>query len=95
MNNSKPNNCNGEEFFGAVSKNCKTVVVGKSKSEVRQEINRRKITKNNIVIFGCSLTEGNTIAEKPIHNPRFKLTNYHHIALTDACLNFLAQGKTV
>ena len=94
MNNLKPNNCNGREFFGAVSKNCKTVVVGKSKNEVRQEINRRNITKNNVVIFSCSLTEGNIIAKKPIHNPRFKLTHYHHIALKNACLDFLAQGRT-
>ena len=92
MNNSKPNNCNGGEFFGAVSKNCRTVVVRRTKNGVRQEINRRKITKNNVVIFSCSLTEGNTIAKKPIHNPRFKLTHHHHTALTDACLDFLAHG---
>ncbi len=93
MNNSKSNG-NGEgEFFGAVSKNCKTVIVGKTKNEVRQKINRRNITKNNVVIFSCSLTEGNTIAKKPIHNPRFKLTHHHHTALTDACLDFLSQGR--
>ncbi len=86
---------NGGEFFGAVSKNCRTVVVEKTKNGVRKKINRLKIAKNNIAIFSCSLAEGNTIAKKPIHNLRFKLTNLHHTALTDACLNFLAQSKTV
>ena len=95
MSNSKPNNCNGGEFFGAVSKNCKTVVVERTKNEVRQKIAKQKIAKNNVAIFSCSLVGENKIAKKPIHNLRFKPTSLHHTALTDACLKFLAQSETV
>ncbi len=83
---------NGEvKFFAAVSKNCKTVIVRKNKRDVRQVINRRGITRNNVAIFECRAEGENTIAKKPIHRPKFKLTPGHHIALAEAICEFLAQ----
>jgi len=89
MNNSKSNNCNGGKFFGAVSKNCKTVIVGKSKNEVRQKIHHKHITKNNIAMFECHPKGENTIVKKPIHRTRFRLMARHHAVLKNACLTFL------
>ena len=80
------------EFFGAISKNCKTILVKRSKKEIREEIERRGIRKNNIVIFKCRSIGGQKIIKKPIHKPRFKLINDHQVAMTEASLNFLSQN---
>ena len=92
MNNPEHSGNEGTEFFGAISRNCKTVIVKGSKSEVKREIGHLQITKNNIAIFKCWLAGENTIEKRPIHTPRFKLHQGHHIAITEAGLNFLSQG---
>ena len=93
MNEPQPDNrVNKVEFFSAISKNCKTILVRGSKKEIKKEIERRGITKNNIVIFRCQSIGGETIIKKPIHRPRFKLTNEHRVAMTKAALNFLSEN---
>lgn len=82
----------GGEFFGAVSKNLKAFV-GNSKRKIKNQIARRGITKNNIALFRCWPNGKRKIETKLINRPRFKLTHYHHIVLTEAGLNFLAQGE--
>ncbi len=79
------------KFFAAVSKNCKTVIVEKSKNNVRQKINHKRITRNNIAIFECCTKGKNTIVKKLIHRPKFKLTSGHHIVIVEASRKFLAQ----
>ena len=91
MANSRSNG--GGEFFGAVSKNCRTVIVKNSKGEVKHEISHRGVTKNNIAMFKCCSVGENAISKKLLHKPRFKLTRDHHIALCEAGLSFLAQMK--
>ena len=77
------------EFFGVVTKNCKTVVVESSKKAVREEIAQRGVTKNNIAMFKCQLNGGGKIEKKLIHKPRFRLMTRHHVVLENACLIFL------
>lgn len=88
MANSRFNNNRGEKFFGAVTKNCKTVLVDNSKKNLREEITQRRIAKNNIAMFECQLNE-RKIRTKLIHKPRFKLMARHHAVLKNAYLIFL------
>ena len=93
MNNSKSEenqrSNNGGEFFGAVSRNCKTVIVENSKRAVKSGIAQRGISKHNVAMFKCQLNGKNIIQKELLNRPGFKLTNYHHRALTDASLAFL------
>lgn len=76
------------EFFGAVTKNCKTVVVEENKRTVREKITQKGVTKNNVAMFECRLNE-RKIKKKLTHKPRFRLTARHHVVLENACLIFL------
>jgi len=93
MVNSRSSRKKKTEFFGAVSKNCKTVIVREHKKEVTQAIKSLLVTGNNIAIFKCRAEGENTIAKKPIHRPKFKLTSDHHAVLAEASCEFLAQWK--
>jgi len=88
MANSRFNGNKEEKFFGAVTKNCKTVVVESSKKAVRKEIAQRGVTKNNIAMFECQFNE-RKIRTKLIHKPRFKIMARHRVVLENACLIFL------
>ena len=88
MNSSKSNN-GGVEFFGAVSKNCKTVIVERSKGAVKSKIAQRGVAKHNMAMFKCHPDNNNTVRKELLNRPRFKLTHQHHTALMDASLNFL------
>ena len=87
MANSRLNN-EGEKFFGAVTKNCKTVLVDNSKKDLREEIAQRRVAKNNIAMFECQ-PNGIKIKTKLTHKPRFNLMVRLHVSLENACLIFL------
>ena len=89
MNGLKTNNIAGAEFFGAVSKNFKTLI-GDSKRKIKNQIDRRGIAKNNIALFRCWLNGRKKIEKKLINRPRFRLQPHHHIVLERACFNFLS-----
>ena len=88
MANSRSDNNGEKKFFGAVTKNCKTVIVDNNKKDLRKEIAQRRVAKNNIAMFECQ-PNGIKIKTKLTHKPRFKLMARHHVVLKDACLVFL------
>lgn len=87
-----PNGNGRTEFFGAVSKNCKTVIVDSCKKKVKKKILDRHIAKHNIALFHCQYTDNHTIEKKPIEMPGFRLERQHHVALAEAGFNFISQN---
>lgn len=75
-------------FFGAVTKSLKTFV-GNSKRKVRDQITKRGIAKNHLVLFLCWPNGNNKIKKNVIGRPGFKLTKKHHVVLETACVDFL------
>jgi len=80
-----------EEFFGAVSNDCRVVVVAKSKNRVKKRISRGRIAKNSIAIFKCRPNGEGGILKELLHHPRFRITDNHWAALDKPGFKFLAQ----
>ena len=85
-------NGSGVTFFGAVSKNCRTVIVDRCKKTVKKKILDRNLAKHNVALFQCQYAGNQTIEKRPIERPGFKLTHQHHIALTEAAFSFISQN---
>ncbi len=77
------------EFFGAITKNCKTIFLETSKKEVRNKILLRGINKNNIAIFKIRKNGKLDCEKKLINRPKFKLTNHHYESLNNRISFFL------
>ncbi len=92
MDGSKFNNCNGEVFFGAVTKSC-AVIVGRSKRTVREQLAKRGVAKPNVAMFKCQQSGNDALKKKLLNRPRFKLTSHHHLVLTKAGLSFILQNE--
>lgn len=88
MTRSKHDDNGKETFFGAVTKNCKTVFVEENINAVRDKIAQRSVTGNNVAIFKCCLN-GGKVNKKLTHKPSFKLVARHHVVFEDACRIFL------
>jgi len=76
------------ECFGAISKNCKTVIIDRGKNPIKRELHQRGIAKCNIAMFKCRCHRDNKITTKLINCPKFKLTLEHHTVLRKAIFNF-------
>lgn len=88
MAKSRRDDNGGENFFGVVSKNCKTVFVEWNIGTVRKKITQRRVTRNNVAIFKC-FSNGGKINKELTHRPAFRLLKCHHLVFDYACLDFL------
>lgn len=84
----KHDDSKGKAFFGAITRNLKTVFIGEHIKTVREKIAKQGVTGNNVAIFKCFL-DGRKVKKKLTHKPAFRLETPHHVVFEKACHDFL------
>lgn len=89
MTNSRLNSNGGEQLFGGVTYNCKTVIVGFNRKAVEKEMARRGVANKNFALFEFWFNR-RRIKSKLISKPaKFKLMARHCDAIENSCGDFL------